>query len=131
MRILIRLCLILAFVASIPAESLAQSSRPLAATFVFDVAPANFRDFMEIVPQVRAVVNKHDSRAEMKVYNVTFAGTAVERVVVITEFPSAEAWGVAAGGLGTDADYNRLVLQIAAMEGVELISRSLMANVTP
>lgn len=131
MRMLIGLCLAVVFVAATPHESEAQTPRPVAAAFVFDVAPAQFSAFMEIVPQVRAVVHKHDERAQMNVYNASFAGTAVERVVVITEFPSAQAWGAASEGLGTDPDYNRLVLEVAAMQGVELISRSLMTNVTP
>ena len=131
MRMLIGLCLVFVFVAATPKESSAQDPPPVAAAFIFDVAPAQFRAFMELIPRVRGIVQRHESRAEMNVYNATFAGTAVERVVVITEFPNAEAWGVASGKLATDTEYNRLVLQVAAMEDVKLVSRSLMTNVTP
>ena len=130
-RRLIGLCIVLTFITAVPSESSAQTTQSVAVVFVFEVPLQQVSAMMGIVARVRALVRGHEPRAEMNVYASTFAGPNLDRIVVLTEFPSAEVWGAASATINADPQYQRFVREVDALEGVELVSRSLMSNITP
>ena len=127
----IGVCIVLTFVAAAPSESSAQTAQAVAVVFVFEVPLQQASAMLGIVARVRALVRGHEPQAEMNVYASAFSGTNTDQMVVVTQFPSAEVWGAASAKINGDTQYQRFVREVDALEGVELVSRSLMSNITP
>ena len=127
----IGLCIVLTFIAAAPSDTSAQMAQPVAVVFVFEVPLQQASAMLGIVARVRSLVQGHEPQAEMKVYASTFGGPNTDQMIVVTEFPSAEVWGAASAKINGDTQYQRFVREVDALEGVELVSRSLMSNITP
>ena len=73
---------------------------------------------------------KFDRCAEGDRTSQLAGGQGVGRMVILSRFPSAEAWGAASPKIQGDAELQRIAPQMIAL-GAKLVSVSLTADVTP
>ena len=102
----------------------------VAMVFLLRVPPDKQPAALDIFSQMRDVVQRHAPQNRISVWSTVVGGAGTGGMTVLSEFPSAAAWGAAGPKISRDAAYQRLSQQLAAL-GAEVQQTVLVRNVTP
>ena len=90
------------------------------ATNAFEVAPANLADFIALIPEARAIIEKHGG-TNLRVWQAAAAGPNVGRIGGEVEFADMAAYGAYFDAISADPDFIALQ-QKAASIGTLILS---------
>lgn len=113
-----------------PGGAATARSGGIAMVFSLEVPPGQQAAALEILGKVRDLVRGHESRNEVNMWAPIAGGAGPNRMTIVSEFPSAEAWGAAVPKINGDAEYQRLGQQLTGL-GVNVAFTGLVADVTP
>ncbi len=127
MRLIIGLCTALVLMAALPTDASAQA---VAQVNTVEVPAGKTADYMAGLEKILALIERVVPEAEARVWQATIAGTSSNRISVVTEFDSVEAWAVGTSRLVADPAYQPLIGELEAT-GRTVVSVSLATEITP
>ena len=82
-------------------------------TNIFEVAPENMEAFVALIPEARALIEKHGG--SVRVWQATVAGPNTGNILGQTELDSMTAYGAFTDALNADPDFQALAQKAAAL----------------
>ena len=124
MRIVLGLCLALVLVAATPSESSAQA---VAQVIVVELTPAQMPDFLAAFARAGAIIQRLNPDADVTIWQNTVGG-APNQLVVVSRFPSLEAWAATQARNVANTELQQVLAEIIA-SGAKLISTTLQSQI--
>ena len=127
MRLITALCTALILMTALPTDASAQA---VVRINTVEVPAGKMADYMAGLEKILALVERVAPEAEARVWQASIAGTSSNRISVVTEFDSLEAWAAGVSKLRADPAYQPLIEELEAT-GRTLLSVSLATEITP
>ena len=127
MRIFTGICAALILIAAIPTTASAQA---VAQVSTVEVPAGKVDDYMAGLEKILALIERVSPEAEARAWQATIAGTSSNRISVVVEFDSREAWAAGTSRFQSDPAYQPLLGELEAT-GRTLLSVSLATEITP
>ncbi len=87
-------------------------------------------EYLEKFKAIIKVIEKHEPRAEVSVYQAAFAGPLYGQIYIQTRYPSFAALAAANPKIVADPEHDRAVEELAAVKR-ELLSHYMLRDKTP
>lgn len=87
-------------------------------------------EYLRKVKAIIAVINKHEPRAEVRIYQAAFAGTNYGQIHISTRYPNFAALAAANPKIIADPEHDRAVEALAEVKR-EILSHYMLRDRTP
>lgn len=120
---------ILAGLCSMPAAAAGEDDMAVVEVTVVKVYGST-SEYLEKLKAIIKVIKKHEPRAEVRIYQVAFAGPMYGQIHISTRYPSFAALAAANPKIIADPEHDRAVEELATVKR-EILSHYMLRDKTP